>query len=78
MSAHPDDAPKTIAVAEKDRLDEGKLIELPPGSFYNMPKEMPHFSWTQRGEVIMQVTGEGPSGFKYCDPADDPRTTATR
>jgi aminoglycoside phosphotransferase (APT) family kinase protein len=25
MSAHPDDAPKTIAVAEKDRLDEGKL-----------------------------------------------------
>ena len=25
MTAHPDDAPKTIAVAEKDRLDEGKL-----------------------------------------------------
>ncbi|MDB5680544.1 MAG: aminoglycoside phosphotransferase, partial [Sphingomonas bacterium] len=25
MSAHPDDAPKTIEVAEKDRLDEAKL-----------------------------------------------------
>ena len=55
------------------KFDPEKLIELPPGSFYNMPAEMPHFSWTKSGEVIMQVTGTGPSGFTYCDPADDPR-----
>lgn len=75
---HPDDRTYTVISGTMysgvgDKFDPEKLIELPPGSFYNMPKDMPHFSWTRQGEVIMQVTGHGPSGFAYCDPSDDPR-----
>lgn len=75
---HPDDRTYTVISGTMysgvgDKFDAGKLLELPPGSFYNMPKDVPHFSWTKLGQVIMQVTGNGPSGFTYCDPADDPR-----
>jgi quercetin dioxygenase-like cupin family protein len=75
---HPDHRTYTVASGTMysglgTKFDESKLIELPTGSFYNMPANMPHFSWTKAGEVIMQVTGNGPSGFFYCDPADDPR-----
>lgn len=78
---HPDDRTYTVISGTMfsgvgTRFDPDALVELPPGSFYNMPKDIPHFSWTRKGEVIMQVTGHGPSGFVYCDPADDPRNKA--
>jgi hypothetical protein len=75
---HPDDRTYTVISgtmysAVGTKFDPALLIKLPPGSFYNMPADEPHFSWTQEGEVVMQVTGYGPSGFTYCDPADDPQ-----
>jgi len=78
---HPDNRTYTVISgtmysAVGDKFDPEKLIELPPGSFYNMPAMCPHFSWTKAGGVVMQVTGDGPSGFIYCDPADDPKNKA--
>lgn len=75
---HPDDRTYTVISgtmysAVGTTFDPEKLIELPAGSFYTMPANLPHFSWTKAGQVVMQVTGNGPTGFIYCNPEDDPR-----
>lgn len=45
-----------------DKFDEKKLIEMPAGTFFNEPSKQPHFAWTKNGDVILQVTGVGPTG----------------
>jgi quercetin dioxygenase-like cupin family protein len=45
-----------------DKWDEGKLKTYPTGTFFSEPKNTPHFVWAKDGEVIIQVTGMGPSG----------------
>ena len=45
-----------------DKFDESKLIEMPAGTFFTEPAKQPHFAWTKNGEVILQVTGVGPTG----------------
>ena len=52
-------------------FDEKTLRVLGPGSFYIEPPNAPHFAMT-KGEVILQITGTGPSSTTYVDPADDP------
>ena len=47
--------------------------DFPPGSFITMPKEMRHFA-AAKGEVIIQVQGEGPFVVNYVNPADAPKT----
>jgi hypothetical protein len=34
----------------------------PAGTFYSEPPRTPHFAWAKDGEVILQITGMGPSG----------------
>lgn len=64
---HPDE--RTVVVlsgtlywAFGDKWDEAKLKPLPAGSFVTEPPNTPHFNWAKDGEVIIQVTGYGPSG----------------
>jgi quercetin dioxygenase-like cupin family protein len=45
-----------------EQWDESKLIAFPPGTFFSEPPRMPHFAWAKEGDVIVQVTGIGPTG----------------
>ena len=45
-----------------DKWDDSKLRTYPAGTFFSEPKGTPHFVWAKDGEVIIQVTGMGPSG----------------
>ena len=74
--AHSDDRVATVIkgtwyFAYGDTFDETRLIALPPGSVYTEPPNVNHFAMT-KGEVIIQITGTGPSQTVYVDPATDP------
>jgi histone H3/H4 len=74
--AHSDDRVATVIkgtwyFAYGDKFDEARLVALPPGSVYTEPPSVNHFAMT-KGEVIIQITGTGPSSTKYVDPTNDP------
>lgn len=48
--------------------DESKLKPYPTGTFFSEPKDLPHFVWAKDGEVVVQVTGMGPTGTKLVPP----------
>ena len=54
-----------------ETFDEGALRPLGPGSFYTEPPNVPHFAMTKE-EVVLQITGVGPSSTTYVDPRNDP------
>jgi len=65
---HPD-AARTVVVlsgtlyfGSGDTWDESKMRAYPAGTFYSEPPKSPHFTWAKDGEVIIQLTGIGPSG----------------
>ena len=49
------------------------LKALPPGSFYTEPSDRSHFAETRDSDVVVQITGVGPSSTRYIDPASDPQ-----
>ena len=51
-----------------DKFDETRLTTLPVGSVYTEPPNVNHFAMT-KGEVIIQITGTGPSLTKYVEAA---------
>jgi len=68
---HPDEA-RTVAVlsgtlyfGRGDTWDESNLQAYPSGTFYSEPPKAPHFSWAKEGDVVIQVTGIGPSGKTF-------------
>ena len=74
--SHRDDRVATVIkgtwfFAYGNRFDEAALKPLEPGSFYTEPPDQPHFAMT-KDEVIIQVSGTGPSSTTYVDPANDP------
>jgi pimeloyl-ACP methyl ester carboxylesterase/quercetin dioxygenase-like cupin family protein len=56
------------------KFDEAKLKALPPGSFYTEPPGQPHFAETGDEDVVVQITGFGPSSTEYVDATQDPRS----
>jgi quercetin dioxygenase-like cupin family protein len=54
-----------------DAFKETDLHDFPTGSFILMPKEVHHFA-TAKGEVIVQIDGQGPFVINYVNPNDDP------
>jgi uncharacterized RmlC-like cupin family protein len=54
-----------------EKFNEASLKPLGPGSFYTEPPNVAHFAMT-KDEVILQITGTGPSSTTYVDPANDP------
>ena len=61
----------TFRAGMGDALSEAGLHDFPVGSFIQMPKQMRHFA-SAKGEVIVQVYGQGPFVITYVNPADDP------
>ena len=55
-----------------DEFDESKLKALPAGSFYTEPPNGNHFAMTKGDGVTLYITGTGPTGTAYVNPADDP------
>jgi len=75
--AHPDDRVATVISGTwyfgyGPKFNEPALKTLPPGSFYTEPPGANHFAMTRGEGVTIQITGSGPSGTTYVDPANDP------
>lgn len=72
---HPDQV-RTVAVlsgtiyfARGEQWDESKFKAYPAGTFYSEPPKTPHYTWVKDGEVILQITGIGPSGKTFISQA---------
>ena len=75
--AHPDDRVATVVSGTwyfgyGKQFNESALKTLPAGSFYTEPPNTNHFAMTRGETVTIQITGMGPSGTTYVDPANDP------
>lgn len=76
--SHRDDRVATVVsgtwhIGYGEKFDEAKLKALPPGSFYTEPPSQAHFAETGDEDVVVQITGFGPSSTDYVDPTQDPR-----
>jgi quercetin dioxygenase-like cupin family protein len=72
--SHPDERIGTVIEGTwyfgyGDRFDENALKALPPGSFFTEPAGATHFSRSGDTAVVVQITGVGPTGTDYADPA---------
>ncbi len=79
--SHPDARFATVLsgtwrVGFGDAYDPAKLKTLPPGGIYTEPAGANHFGETGDEPVLIAITGYGPSGTTYANPADAP--TASR
>jgi quercetin dioxygenase-like cupin family protein len=70
---HPD-SERTVAVlsgtlyfGKGEKWDEAKFEAYPAGTFYSEPAKAPHFTWAKDGDVIIQITGMGPSGKTFIE-----------
>jgi quercetin dioxygenase-like cupin family protein len=75
--AHPDDRVATVISGTwyfgyGATFDEKALKMLPAGSIYTEPPNTNHFAMTRGEGVTIQITGTGPSGTTYVNPANDP------
>jgi quercetin dioxygenase-like cupin family protein len=52
---------------------EGSLKALPPGSFYTEPAAEDHFAETRDTDVLVHITGYGPTGTVYVDRGNEPK-----
>lgn len=69
---HPDDRlvvvlAGTLHIGFGSRFDPALMKALPAGSFFVEPAGTTHFAWAQDEDVIVQVSGIGPSGTVYLD-----------
>jgi len=62
----------TLHLGVGDTFDQAKLKALPAGSISIMEPKMNHFAWTSE-ETVVQLSGMGPWGVTFVNPADDPR-----
>jgi quercetin dioxygenase-like cupin family protein len=61
----------TFATGYGERFDPPSLKVLPAGSFYTEPANVPHYIYIKE-DVVLQVSGIGPSGRKYVNPEAGP------
>ena len=54
------------------KIDESKGMEVHTGGFVFLPANHVHSLWTKSEPAVIQVTGTGPFGVNYINPADDP------
>jgi quercetin dioxygenase-like cupin family protein len=55
-----------------EKLDKNSGDQMKLGAFVYLPAMMPHSVWTKEENTVAQVTGTGPFGLDYINPADDP------
>ena len=53
-------------------IEKETAKELHTGGFVYLPKDHPHSLWTTSVPSKIEVTGTGPFGLHYVNPADDP------
>ena len=75
---HPEDRIYTVLsgvfyIGLGEAFDGEKVEAYPPGSVIVLPGDTWHFHYAKSGEYVTQVTANGPLGFEYLDPDDDPR-----
>jgi quercetin dioxygenase-like cupin family protein len=75
--SHPDYREVTVlsgvfATGYGETYDPAKLKILPAGSFYTEPANVPHYIEIE-DDVVLQVSGMGPSGRRFVNPADNPK-----
>jgi uncharacterized RmlC-like cupin family protein len=76
--SHPEQRTYTILsgtwyIGYGEKFDEAKLQPLPAGSFYVEPPGVPHFVASKEEPVVFQLSGVGPTGTHYVDPAHAPK-----
>lgn len=69
---HPDDRVATVIsgtwyIGYGSGFDEKKLKALTPGSFYTEPPNAAHFARTGNKPVVLQISGDGPTGTEYVE-----------
>ena len=74
---HPDERMATVLSGTwyfgyGNQFDQSELKKLPAGSVYSEVQDQNHFAMTKNEAVIVEITGYGPSGVTYINPADDP------
>lgn len=57
----------TLYVGYGEKMDDSQMRALPAGSVFTEPPRQPHYTWAKDGEVVIQVTGYGPSGTTVID-----------
>lgn len=62
----------TLLYAEGEKFDESKMKAYPAGSFFIERAKVPHY-FLVKSDVVFQASANGPQGFTYVDPKDDPR-----
>jgi hypothetical protein len=62
----------TLHLGVGDTFDQANTKALPADSISIMEPNMHHFAWTGE-ETVVQLSGMGPWGITYVNPADDPR-----
>lgn len=68
---HPDEVRTVVVLSgtfyfgSGEKWDESKFKAYPAGTFYSEPSKAPHYTWAKDGEVIIQITGIGPSGKTF-------------
>jgi quercetin dioxygenase-like cupin family protein len=77
--SHRDDRIATVVAGEwhfgyGDRFDPAGLKTLPPGSVYSEPggAQHNHFARTEADDVIVQISGYGPTDTRYVEAKNDP------
>lgn len=55
-----------------ETLDKARGKTMERGGFVYLPANMPHALWTSSEPAVVQVSGTGPFGLTYVNPADDP------
>jgi len=69
---HPDDRVATVIsgtwyIGYGAKFDDAKLKPLTAGSFYTEPPSVAHFAKTGNEPVVLQITGNGPTGTEYVE-----------
>ena len=54
------------------RAFERRASCVPAGSYYTEPPDDDHFAETRESEVLVQITGIGPTGTTYVEQANNP------
>jgi quercetin dioxygenase-like cupin family protein len=62
----------TILLAQGEKVDESKAVEMGPGSYFIIPAKTPHWGKAKTDAVLVRY-GAGVNDFNYCDEKDDPR-----
>ncbi|SAL62998.1 hypothetical protein AWB74_03292 [Caballeronia arvi] len=76
--SHPDSRFVTVLsgtfyIGFGDKYDQTGLRGLPPGGIYTEPAHVNHFGETRDEPVLVAITGYGPSGTTYANPAEAPK-----